>query len=231
MAGGRWEHLRGDAGAQASSEAGAAEPGFSQIADRLRRAEVQSEALANQILAIQQRLQAIEARASDTIAYGQANHYLSQAQAATSERSLLLQGRIAARGSPESLHSLADAEFCVFSQWGEDGIIDWLVRHVPLPNKRFIEFGVESFQEANCRFLLQNGNWRRLVIDSNQQQMQQLRNNKIFWMYDLVALTAFITAENINDLFKMAGFEGPLGILSVDIDGNDYWVLEQDRVR
>ncbi len=200
---------------------------YAEIAERLRRAEDQSVTLSGQLLTIHQHLQAIEARASEAIAYGHASYGLNQAQALIGERSLLLQGRIAAQRIPERLHSLADAEFCVFSQWGEDGIIDWLVRHVPMPNTRFIEFGVETFREANCRFLLQNRNWRGLVIDSNEQQMQQLRNDNIFWMYDLVALTAFITAENINGLFRRAGFEGPLGILSVDIDGNDYWVLEK----
>lgn len=200
---------------------------YAEITDRLLKAEQQSAALSGQLLAMQERLQSIEARVADALAYGQANHYLNRVQAEAAERSLILQGRIAARGIPDRLHSLADAEFSVFSQWGEDGIIDWLVRQVPMPNTRFIEFGVESFREANCRFLMQNRNWRGLVIDANQQQMQQLRGDKIFWMYDLAALTAFITAENINDLFRGAGFEGPIGILSVDIDGNDYWVLDK----
>jgi hypothetical protein len=200
---------------------------YSEISDRLRKAEEDSAALSSQLRALQERLGAIEAGAGNAVAYGRANYDLHRTQTAIAERSLLLQGRIAAQGVPERLRTLADAEFCVFSQWGEDGIVDWLVRHVPVPNTRFIEFGVENFREANCRFLLQNRNWRGLVIDGNQKQIQQLRNDSIFWMYDLVALAAFITAENINDLFRGAGFEGPLGILSVDIDGNDYWVLDR----
>jgi hypothetical protein len=66
--------------------------------------------------------------------------------------SLLLQGQLAAhtiaKGRP--LHTLADAEFRVYSQWGEDGIIEWLVTQVTVPNNRFIEIGVENFTEANC---------------------------------------------------------------------------------
>jgi hypothetical protein len=61
-----------------------------------------------------------------------------------------------AKGRP--LQTLANAEFRVYSQWGEDGIIEWLVTQVAVPNNRFIEFGVESFTEANCRFLMHNRN-------------------------------------------------------------------------
>ena len=45
-------------------------------------------------------------------------------------------------------------------------------------------------------------------------------------MYDLIAKTTFVTRENINGLIEEAGFAGPLGLLSIDIDGNDYWVWE-----
>ena len=142
------------------------------------------------------------------------------------ERSLLLQGRLATqsitKGRP--LPTLADAEFRVFSQWGEDGIIEWLTTQITVPNNRFIEFGVENFTEANCRYLMQNRNWKGLIFDGNEDYMTGLRKDRLFWMYDLTAKAAFITAENINDLISEAGFAGPLGILSIDIDGNDYWI-------
>ncbi|MEI3648822.1 MAG: hypothetical protein ACK5RT_00280 [Dolichospermum sp.] len=60
---------------------------------------------------------------------------------------------------------LQDNEFQVFSQWGEDGIIQMLLRHIEIPNKIFIEFGVENYTESNTRFLLINDNWAGLVID------------------------------------------------------------------
>jgi hypothetical protein len=40
---------------------------------------------------------------------------------------------------------LSDFEFKVFSQWGEDGIIQKLIRHIDIPNKAFIEFGCRIF--------------------------------------------------------------------------------------
>jgi hypothetical protein len=122
--------------------------------------------------------------------------------------------------------SLHDYEFSVFSQWGEDGIIQHLTRIVDIGNKTFIEFGVEDFSESNCRFLLVNDNWRGFVIDGSGKNIQELKNSYYYWKYDLVAIEAFITRDNINQLLAESGFEQDLGILSVDIDGNDYYVLD-----
>ena len=133
---------------------------------------------------------------------------------------------MAARSLPRGkrIKDLSEVEFRVYSQWGEDGIIEWLAAHVPVPNTRFIEFGVETFREANCRFLMHNRNWKGLVIDGSEANMASLRAQPYFWMYDLTAKSSFVTAENIDALITEAGFAGPLGILSVDVDGNDYWI-------
>ena len=145
-----------------------------------------------------------------------------------SERSLLLQGRAASRALPrgQRVRDLSEVEFRVFSQWGEDGIIEWLAEHIAVPVERFIEFGVETFREANCRFLMQNRNWKGLVFDGSAANIAALATERAFWMHDLTAKSAFITAENIDGLIRDAGFAGPLGILSIDVDGNDFWIWE-----
>ena len=51
-------------------------------------------------------------------------------------------------------NKLREIEFKVFSQWGEDGIIDYLCRIVGVSDKSFIEFGVENYTEANTLFLI-----------------------------------------------------------------------------
>jgi hypothetical protein len=144
------------------------------------------------------------------------------------DRGLLLQGRIAAMqiGALDKIGHLGDVEFRVCSQWGEDGIIEWLCQRIPNISRSFVEFGVENFAEANARFLLENRGWRGLVMDGSATQMAGLRQDALYWRHDLTAVAAFITAENINRLITENGFAGELGILSVDIDGNDYWVLE-----
>jgi len=130
------------------------------------------------------------------------------------------------------LERISDAEFSVNSQFGEDGIIQYLIRQVPGVPNSFIEFGVEDYTEANTRFLLENDNWRGLILDCDSAAMKAIKKDDVFWRHDLTAVGAFVNCENINKLFAEHGFVDEVGILSIDIDGNDYWVWESiDVVR
>lgn len=126
------------------------------------------------------------------------------------------------------LPRLADAEFKVFSQFGDDGIIQYLLQQVDIPDgsQKFIEFGVQDYQESNTRFLLMNDNWSGLILDGSAGNISKVVADAQFWRHDLTAVAAFIDRENVNDLFTRNGFNGEIGLLSVDIDGNDYWVWE-----
>jgi hypothetical protein len=121
---------------------------------------------------------------------------------------------------------LEDNEFQVFSQWGEDGIIQSLVNSIEIENKVFVEFGVQNYTESNTRFLLRNNNWSGLVIDSSPDNILYIKQDQIYWKYNLKAECAFIDKDNINKLLIDSGMTGDIGLLSVDIDGNDYWVWE-----
>lgn len=122
--------------------------------------------------------------------------------------------------------NLQDYEFKIFSQSGEDGIIQFLVNHVDIKNKIFIEFGVQDYMESNTRFLLMNNNWSGLVMDGSEKNMNRLRNCSWFWQYDLEAKAVFIDKDNINDLVSDPKYTD-IGILSIDIDGNDYHILKR----
>jgi hypothetical protein len=133
--------------------------------------------------------------------------------------------KIKKQGILESLH---DAEFKVFSQFGDDGIIQYIIHNICISDdlKIFIEFGVEDYMESNTRFLLLNNNWKGLVIDGNLDNIKSIQKRELYWRHDLTAIHAFVTKDNINSLFVDNGFQGEIGILSIDIDGNDYWVWD-----
>jgi hypothetical protein len=122
--------------------------------------------------------------------------------------------------------NLADYEFKVFSQWGEDGIIQYLSKAIEIKHRTFIEFGVENFMEANCRFLLMKDNWSGYVIDASSSNISMLKNSYFYWKYQIDAADAFVTKDNINELLAKSCFDEDVGILSIDIDGNDYFILE-----
>jgi hypothetical protein len=146
------------------------------------------------------------------------------------ERMQLALGRIERRQvASRPVGTFRDAEFQVHSQWGEDGIIQHLAAVVPIEHKIFIEFGVQNYAEANTRFLLQHDNWAGLVLDGSAENVAAVRRDPIYWRHNLKAQAAFIDRENIDALIATNGIAGDIGLLSIDIDGNDYWVWEAIR--
>lgn len=130
----------------------------------------------------------------------------------------------------KSVDSYQEIEFQVFSQRGEDGIIQYIIGKIDIPNRIFIEFGVENYTESNTRFLLVNNNWEGLVIDGSKDNIKFIQSDFIYWKYDLTAYHSFITKDNINQLISRYTSCSDIGLLSVDIDGNDYWVWEAINV-
>jgi hypothetical protein len=148
-----------------------------------------------------------------------------------SETALLLLGRwmsreVAALPPNESFRNVG---FKVFSQWDEDGIIQHLINHLPIRNRTFIEFGVEDYEESNTRFLLFKDHWQGMVLDACEEDIQFIQGDKLYWEFDLQAKRAWITRENIDSLVREAGFGEDVGLLSIDIDGNEYWIWEAIR--
>jgi hypothetical protein len=135
----------------------------------------------------------------------------------------ILTNQMLAAGRLEHLHR---AEFKVFSQFGEDGILQYLthVAGISEAERLFVEFGVENYEESNTRLLLLKDNWRGLVLDGDAANIRQIQNASLYWRHDLRATCAFVDAENIDATLAGAGIRGDVGLLSVDIDGNDYWV-------
>ena len=137
------------------------------------------------------------------------------------------QGRLLTQmQDPNPAKPLWQHEFKVFSQWGEDGIIQFLVNHLDIANRTFIEFGVEDFAESNCRFLLMKDNWHGFVLDGSERRMSRLKSSYFYWQHQLSCKASFITRENVAALLEASGFDKEVGILSVDIDGVDYHVLD-----
>lgn len=144
------------------------------------------------------------------------------------ERTRELVGSLLARQLAQIKHpaSLADVEFRVHSQFGDDGIIQWLVAQFPALPKLFIEFGVEDYTEANTRFLMVNNGWRGLVMDGSRENIHRLRERNWFWRHDLTAIPCFVTRDNVDEMVANWADGRDVGLLHIDVDGNDYWLWE-----
>jgi hypothetical protein len=136
-------------------------------------------------------------------------------------------GRIEARQvASHPSDDLNAHEFRVFSQNGEDGVIQFLLSRVTVADRRFVEFGVGDYSEANTRFLALHDQWSGLVIEGNARDVTRLKRDPTFWRYDITAVSAFITKDNIDQLLADNGMTGEIGLLSIDVDGNDYWIFD-----
>lgn len=143
-----------------------------------------------------------------------------------SELQKLMLGKILANQvkSMSKPKELKDVEFRVFSQFGDDGIIQWLTHNIDMPNKTFIEFGVEDYGESNTRFLMMNDNWSGFVMDGSAENIAKLRSQYYYWRHDLNAKAVFITRENIVSLIEEQKFSIDVGLLHIDLDGNDFYI-------
>lgn len=143
------------------------------------------------------------------------------------ERLLLAIGRLQSRTVRSDTYDRpSDAEFRVFSQFGDDGVIQYLLGKVPIAHEIFVEFGVQDYRESNTRFLLSNDNWRGLILDGGTAHIDFLRSSSLGWRHSIDAKSVFVTRDNINAAIRSTGIVGDIGLLSIDLDGNDYWVLD-----
>tara|TARA_B100000989_G_C19510468_1_gene458759 strand:- start:881 stop:1849 length:969 start_codon:yes stop_codon:yes gene_type:complete len=120
-----------------------------------------------------------------------------------------------------------EVEFSVFSQFGEDGIISWIIEKIPEIKKVFVEIGTQDYWESNTRFLLKSKNWKGYIIDNSKKSINKIKTQRIYWQHNLKAIEFFVKKENINLLIAKNIKEKNIGLLSIDIDGNDYWVLNE----
>jgi hypothetical protein len=118
----------------------------------------------------------------------------------------------------------------IFSQFEEDGLLLYLDAVLELEHRTFVDIGAADGINSNCANLALNLGWHGLFIDGNPELVARGRRfyqeHPDTQLWPPVFVQAFITRENINRLILDAGFSGPIGIMSIDIDGNDYWVWE-----
>ena len=124
------------------------------------------------------------------------------------------------------MHELEQAEHSVYSQHGEDGVIQALLKHIPVKHRFVVEFGAyDGEYMSNSRHLIKDHGWRALLIEADPRFYKQLsrryRNNP-----NVSLMNEFIYKENINELFKHGGVPRDFEVLSIDVDGPDYYLWQ-----
>lgn len=127
--------------------------------------------------------------------------------------------------------SLQDVEFRNFSENGEDGILLYLFSLIGTTNQRAIEICAGDGRQCNAANLIIHHGWDGLLFDGDAQKVDF---GKKFYSshpdtknWPPKFIQAWVTAENVNQLVNEAGFTGEVDLLSLDIDGQDYWVWKE----
>lgn len=132
---------------------------------------------------------------------------------------------VAARST---LPRFSDVGFRCHSQFEEDGILLYLFALIGTTNKTCVEVCAGNGIECNTANLILNHGWWGHLFDGKEANVKRgiqfYRDSKETWLYPPQFTHAWITAENINDLIKTSGVCGDIDLLSLDIDGMDYWV-------
>jgi hypothetical protein len=119
-------------------------------------------------------------------------------------------------------------EFRNHSQNGEDGILWYVLSLVGELTKTCVEICAADGVQCNCANLLINHGWTGLLVDGDQRNVESGRSyfgkHPDTFAYPPKFVQAWITAENVNALLAAHGVGGEIDLLSLDIDGMDYWV-------
>ena len=118
----------------------------------------------------------------------------------------------------------------IYSQNEEDGIILYILKHIGVKTKKFIEIGSESGLECNTTNILKYFNWSGVQIEGNKDlhdkakiQLKKILREKI---KNVKLVNLLVTKENINKIIKK-NLKKEVDLLSIDIDGNDFWIWKE----
>jgi len=132
------------------------------------------------------------------------------------------------RGDPKRLEPHG---FKVYSQNDEDGIIEEIFRRLEVTQGRFLEIGVESGLECNSLYLIHKG-WRGVWIEGDRGQQASIEGkfSSILRSRLRVAFT-MVRPDNIARVITSVNGDAELDFLSIDIDGNDIYIMENIEIR
>jgi len=104
----------------------------------------------------------------------------------------------------------------MYAQFGEEAIFDYIFNNIGKNNKFIVDFGAGTLNSglSNSRYLIESG-WNGLLMDGNPEEENDIIKKE------------FITAENIVSLLSKYNVPEGFDLLSIDIDGNDFWVLKE----
>lgn len=124
----------------------------------------------------------------------------------------------------------APHEARVFSQNGEDGVLAELFARVGVSSGRFVEFGIQDGREGNAVFLADVAGWSGLFFEPDTDAYAQLYE-KYAHSPRIRTRQEAVRPDKLDSVLQEEGFFNELDLLSIDVDGEDYWIWREASVR
>ncbi len=125
---------------------------------------------------------------------------------------------------------LLKSGYRVYSQADEDGILHEIFKRIGEGNRTFLELGVGNGLENNTLFLLVQG-WSGIWLEGSERKVAAAKKNlsSLIDARRLEIHQQFITAAAIDKKIMSIASNREIDLLSIDLDGNDYYILEAIR--
>ena len=179
---------------------------------------------------VQQALNRLLERTVDAVADRQRLEERTSTTTKIAQRHLLLQYRHLALCN-DPLPPVSATGYRIFSQFDEDGIVVFLLGVLGIGPGKFVDIGAgDGMAASNCANLALNLGFHGLFVEVDPNLVRRGE-----WLYGHHPDTAFypprfrqaqVTRANVNQLIRDAGLTAEIDLLSIDIDGNDYWIWE-----
>jgi len=128
------------------------------------------------------------------------------------------------------LPAFADVEFRNYSQNGEDGILLYIFSLIGMATRKCVEICAGDGIECNAANLILNHGFTGLLVDGSEQNVAV--GNDFYQLHrDTYAFAPrvvqhWIDRDTVDGFLRDQGLAGEIDLLTIDIDGNDYWIWE-----
>jgi hypothetical protein len=121
----------------------------------------------------------------------------------------------------DGIKPLLEFQKTIYSQWGEDGIIEEILNRIQTNNKFYIKFGAsDGFWLSNTANLRENKGWDGILFEGDENSIKKTKDKNLNLFHEL------IFSYNINEIFEKYKIQKNIGLLSIDVDGDDAYILK-----
>lgn len=161
---------------------------------------------------------------------GRLNRQELARQSVSKGEQMLLSHRYAELAERGIVLPFDEVGFQNFSQFNEDGILHYIFSLIGFEPRSAVELCAGVGYESMSANLILNYGWRALLVDGDEENVKKgvsfFSQHPSTKFIGPVFQCNWVDRESVNGMLTEAGFSGDIGLLTLDLDGVDYWIWE-----